>query len=471
MLTTRTIRRPLVWLPSALLLMWPLLLTDSSAEQAPAARSERPPNIIMYLADDIGREAVNSYGGTSYKTPNIDRLAADGMRFTRAYSTALCTPTRVQLLTGQYNFRNYDHFGYFDTSLRTIANYLQAAGYTTAMAGKWQFGGSFQTPHLIGFNEYLIWQLESPDFWNRYKNPILTRNGEPAKQHPGAYGPDMVKEFVFDFMQRNRERPFFVYYAEHLPHDPFQPPPGHPDYESHDETKVNDEKYFGAMVSHLDKNVGELMTTLDKLGLRENTLVLFMGDNGTDVRVTSMMNGRPVQGDKWGSTDASNHVPFIAHWKGTIAPAQVRDDLVDVSDLFPTMLDAGRSTILNVQSDGVSLYPTLTRGSPSPRRWIFTDFYRGRTSGPNTVREGRPHRYAHDGRFKLYADGRFFDYLADPTEKNPLSESGLSLEARSALQALREAMTSMEAELKASEARRKEGPPPQRGSGTGGRPE
>ena len=215
--------------------------------------------------------------------------------------------------------------------------------------------------------------------------------------------------------------------AEHLTHDPFQPPPGHPDYESHDETKVNDEKYFGAMVSHLDKNVGELMTTLDKLGLRENTLVLFMGDNGTDVRVTSMMNGRPVQGDKWGSTDASNHVPFIAHWKGTIAPAQVRDDLVDVSDLFPTTLDAGRSTILNVQSDGVSLYPTLTRGSPSPRRWIFTDFYRGRTSGPNTVREGRPHRYAHDGRFKLYADGRFFDYLADPTENNPLSESGLSL--------------------------------------------
>jgi len=471
MVTTRTIRRPLVWLPSALLLMWPFLLTDSSAEQAQAARSDRPPNIIMYLADDIGREAFNSYGGTSYKTPNIDRLAADGMRFTRAYSTALCTPTRVQLLTGQYNFRNYDHFGYFDTSLRTIANYLQAAGYTTAMAGKWQFGGSSQTPHLIGFNEYLIWQLESPDFWNRYKNPILTRNGEPAKQHPGAYGPDMVKEFVFDFMQRNRERPFFVYYAEHLPHDPFHPPPGHPDYESHDETKVNDAKYFGAMVSHLDKNVGELMTTLDKLGLRENTLVLFMGDNGTDVRVTSMMNGRPVQGDKWGSTDASNHVPFIAHWKGTIAPAQVRDDLVDVSDLFPTILEAGRSTILNVQSDGVSLYPTLSRGSPSPRRWIFTDFYRGRTSGPNTVREGRPHRYVHDGRFKLYADGRLFDYLADPTEKNPLSESGLSLEARSALQALREAMTSMEAEVKASDARRKEGPPPQRGSGTGGRPE
>ena len=469
MFTTRTNRRPLFWLMSGLLVVCSLPLTNSSAEQAQATQPQRPPNIIMYLADDIGREAFNSYGGTSYKTPNIDRLAADGMRFTRAYSTALCTPTRVQLLTGQYNFRNYDYFGYFDTNLRTIGNYLQAAGYTTAMAGKWQFGGSFQTPHLIGFNEYLIWQLESPDFWNRYKNPTLTRNGEPAKQHPGAYGPDMLKEFVFDFMQRNRERPFFVYYAEHLTHDPFQPPPGHPDYETHDETNVNDQKYFGAMVSYLDKNVGELMARLDTLGLRENTLVLFMGDNGTDVRVTSMMDGRPVQGDKWGSTDASNHVPFIANWKGTIAPGQVRDDFVDVSDLFATMLEAGRSTILNVQSDGVSLYPTLTRGVPSPRKWIFTDFYRNRTPGPNTVRDGRPHRYVHDGQFKLYADGRFFDYLADPAEKSPLSESGLSPLARSAYQTLREAMTSMEAEIKGTEARRKAGPPPQRGSGREGR--
>ena len=122
--------------------------------------------------------------------------------------------------------------------------------------------------------------------------------------------------------------------------------------------------------------------------------------------------------------------PSLPSWKGTIAPGQVRDDLVDVSDLFATMLEAGRSTILNVQTDGVSLYPTLTSGVPSPRKWIFTDFYRNRTPGPNTVREGRPHRYVHDGQFKLYADGRFFDYLADPTEKSPLAETGLSPEAR-----------------------------------------
>src|SRR5262245_49986163 len=119
-----------------------LLTVGPSARQTPAALSAKRPNIIMYLADDIGREAFRSYGGTSYKTPNIDRLAAEGMRFTRAYVTPLCTPTRAQLLTGQYNFRNYDYFGYLSTSDRTMANYLQAAGYATAMAGKWQFSGS-----------------------------------------------------------------------------------------------------------------------------------------------------------------------------------------------------------------------------------------------------------------------------------------------------------------------------------------
>src|SRR6186997_1504936 len=110
MFVTRTVRRPLLLLISGLLVVSAFLPATSAAGQASATPPQRPPNIILYLADDIGREAFNSYGGTSYKTPNIDRLATEGMRFTRAYSTALCTPSRVQLLTGQYNFRNYDSF-------------------------------------------------------------------------------------------------------------------------------------------------------------------------------------------------------------------------------------------------------------------------------------------------------------------------------------------------------------------------
>jgi arylsulfatase A-like enzyme len=401
------------------------------------------------------------------------------MRFTNAFTTALCTPTRAQLLTGQYNFRNYDYFSYLATSERTFANHLQAAGYTTAMAGKWQLGGSFQTPHHFGFDEYLLWQLERPDYWTRYKNPVLTRNGEPTRRHDGKYGPDLFQEFVLDFIQRNRERPFAIFYADPLVHDPFQPPPGHPDYAGHDASSVNDVKYFPAMMSYLDKHVGELMTKLDTLGLRESTLVFFLGDNGTSTRITSTMNGQPFQGDKATSTDAGNHVAFIANWKGTVQAGQVRNDLVDVGDLFPTILDAGGNTVANIKHDGMSLYPTLTKGQPSPRKWIFQDYYWERTAGPNTVRCGRPARYVHDGRFKLYSDGRFVDYVADPHEKTALSEATLTSEARAALQTLRDVLTRMDAEVKFADSRRPDTPlqvqpaytfcGTSRGGGAGGR--
>jgi arylsulfatase A len=439
----------------------PVFLVASMLGSATAqaqSQTARRPNIIVYFADDIGREAFGSYGGSSYKTPNIDRLAADGMRFTRAYSTALCTPTRTAFLTGQYNFRNYDDFGYLDTAQRTIANYLQAAGYATAVTGKWQLGGSFQTPHHFGFHEYLVWQLEAPDYWTRYKNPALTRNGEPTRRHPGKYGPDMMSDFVLDFIDRHRSQPFFIYYAEVLTHDPFQPTPDHPDYAAYDETSVDDIRYFPTMVSYMDKIVGRLTAKLDALGIRENTLLVFVGDNGTAPRITSIMNGQSVQGDKGGRLDAANHVSLIANWKGTIKPGQVREDLADVLDLFSTAFQASGSTIANVRQDGVSLYPTFTNGAPSPRKWIFTDFYRGRTPGPNTVRNGNPSRYVQDGRFKLYRGGEFFDFVADPLEKTPLSEATMSAEARSAHRNLRDVLTRMEAEVRLWDSRRLDEP-------------
>jgi arylsulfatase A len=434
-----------------------LLTAAPSAAQAPAAAAQRP-NIIVFMADDIGREAFGSYGGTSYKTPNVDRLAAEGMRFTRAYVQPLCTPTRAQFLTGQYNFRNYDDFGYLDTAQRTIANYMKTVGYTTAVTGKWQLGGSFQTPHHFGFDEYLLWQLEAPDYWTRYKNPALTRTDQPTCKHQGGYGPALLADFALDFVERNRDRPFFLWYADHLPHDPFQPSPDHPDFASHDETVVDDAKYFGSMVEYQDKTIGRLMAKLDQLGIREKTLVLFIGDNGTAPRVTSTMGGRPVQGAKGSSLDAGMHVAFLANWKGTIAPGQVRDDLVESLDLFSTVFEAGGVKINNVRQDGVSLYPTLTRGTPSPRKWIFTDYYRGRTPGPNTQRTGGAFRLAHDGRYKLYVDGRFFDYIADPREERPLAVHELSGEAHSAHQTLQELMKKMDAEVKASDARRSDEP-------------
>lgn len=439
--------------------IWAALGIASAAHAQNTAETESP-NIIVYLADDIGVEAFGSYGGTSYETPNLDRLAAGGIRFTRAYSMPLCTPTRVAFLTGKYNFRNYDNFGYLHTAERTIANYLQAAGYATAFSGKWQLGGSFQTPHLFGFDEYLVWQLEEGDWWNRYKNPILTRNGESTRSREGAYGPDLFAEFAMDFMERHRDRPFFLVFMDTLPHDPWQPTPDSPEYDTFDETSVNDVRYFADNVRYQDKIVGRLMNALDTLGIRERTLVFFTSDNGAHSQVTSMTNRGPVQGDKGGSLDAAMHVPLIASWPGTVAPGQVRDDLVDVSDLFATIFEAGGVQIDNVRYDGVSLYPTLTQAAPSPREWIFVDYYRRRTPGPDTVRGGfgTPFRLVHDGRYKLYPDGRFFDFTADPREEHPLPENERSPDARRAHEALTEVMTRMEAEVRLWDSRRDESP-------------
>ena len=447
----------------------------ASAAHAQDTAETETPNIIVYLADDIGVEAFGSYGGTSYETPNLDRLAAGGIRFSRAYSMPLCTPTRVALLTGKYNFRNYDNFGYLHTAERTIANYLQAAGYATAFSGKWQLGGGFQTPHLFGFDEYLVWQLEEGDWWNRYKNPILTRDGESTRSREGAYGPDLFAEFAMDFMARHRDRPFFLVFMDTLPHDPWQPTPDSPEYDTFDETSVNDVRYFADNVRYQDKIVGRLVNELDSLGIREKTLVFFTSDNGAHSQVTSMTNRGPVQGDKGGSLDAAMHVPLIASWPETAAPGQVRDDLVDVSDLFATIFEAGGVQIDNVRYDGVSLYPTLTQAVPSPREWIFVDYYRNRTPGPDTVRGGfgTPFRLVHDGRYKLYPDGRFFDFIADPREEHPLPENERSPDARLAHEALTEVITRMEAEVRLWDSRRDESPqqlatPPPRNTQDGG---
>ncbi|MDE0003376.1 MAG: sulfatase-like hydrolase/transferase [Rhodospirillaceae bacterium] len=441
-------------------LMAVLLTGVASVAQAQNTTGFERPNIIVYLADDVGVEAFGSYGGTSYETPNIDQLAAEGMRFTRAYSMPLCTPTRVAFLTGKYNFRNYDDFAYLHTAERTIANYLQAAGYATAIVGKWQLGGSFQTPHLFGFDEYLVWQLEAPDWWTRYKNPVLTHSGESTRRREGGYGPDLFAEFAMDFMERHRDQPFFIVFSDTLAHDPWQPTPDSPEYETLDEATVNDVKYFGDNIRYQDKLVGRLVGKLDSLGIGERTLVFFTSDNGTHSQVTSMTNRGPVLGDKGGSLDAAMHVPLIASWPGTIAPGQVRDDLVDTTDLFATIFEAGGVQINNVRYDGVSLYPTLTRATPSPREWIFVDYYRSRTPGPDTVRGGfgTPFRLVHDGRYKLHADGRFFDVVTDPREEHPLWENELSPDARNAHEVLQAVMMRMEAEVRLWDSRRDETP-------------
>ena len=392
------------------------------------------------MADDLGYEALGVNGSTSYSTPSLDSLAAAGVRFTHAYSTPLCTPTRVQLMTGKYNFRNYIGFGLLDPSERTFAHYLQDAGYRTAVMGKWQlygnarqrrlFGRTGSLPRQAGFDEYVLWQVRERA-GPRFKDPYLDVAGDSSRAYPGAYGPDMFVAAVEDFIERHRDRPFFVYYPMVLTHDPFQPTPDDPDYVDFDPaSNVNDPAYFASNVAYMDKIVGRIVGKLEELKLAENTLLIFTGDNGTDRDVTSMVDTLWIRGNKGFPTTAGTHVPLITAWPGKVAAGQVNNNLIDFTDFLPTLMDAaGISLPEDLVADGLSFYPQLLGQADTVRSWVFCHY---------APRWGNfeHRRYAHDRDWKLYEDGSFFHIAEDQEELSPLEEDSLSAEADEARQRL-----------------------------------
>ncbi len=200
------------------------------------------PNIILIMADDVGWECFGSYGAEDYQTPNIDFLAENGIQFNNCYSTPICTPSRVKIMTGKYNFRNYTYFGYLSPEEKTFGHLMQEAGYKTAIAGKWQLNGLYHNaegshdnarPYNAGFDEYCLWQLCIPvvkkgnNMTERFWSPPLERNGKimTIEDNHELYGPDIMSDFVCDFIKRNQDQPFFVYYPTVLVHDPFVPTP------------------------------------------------------------------------------------------------------------------------------------------------------------------------------------------------------------------------------------------------------
>ena len=178
------------------------------------------PNIVMIMADDLGYECLGANGGTSYKTPVLDQMATEGMRFEHCYSQPICTPSRVKLMTGISNIRNYVKFGYLDLKLTTFAQVLQKAGYATCVVGKWQLEGGYEAPNQFGFDEYALWQLNRRP--SRYPNGGLEINGKQVDYTKGEYLPDVVSDYACDFMEKHREKPFLLYYPMILTHCPFE---------------------------------------------------------------------------------------------------------------------------------------------------------------------------------------------------------------------------------------------------------
>ncbi|WP_245576514.1 sulfatase-like hydrolase/transferase [Flexithrix dorotheae] len=403
---------------------------------------ESPPNIILIMADDLGYECIGSYGSTSYHTPNIDKIASNGMRFENCHSQPICTPSRVQIMTGQYNVRNYTKFGELDRTQVSFGNLFKNTGYKTAIAGKWQLGKGQDSPQHFGFDKSCVWQqsldrMDSLGQDTRFSNPVIEFNGKVRRFQNGEYGPEIVSDFLCDFIEDNQEGPFFAYYPMILTHCPFVPTPDSKEWDPQSFGSLDykgDTVFFKDMVAYMDKIVGKIVTKVEELGLSDNTLILFTGDNGTDEPVVSLINGVRYPGGKGRTTDNGTHVPLIASWPGTINKNQISSDIVDFSDFLPTISEAAGINIPSeLPIDGISFFPQLKGEEGIKREWIYCWY--SKSGKLKKLKE-----FARNKEYKLYTTGKFYNVMDDMFEEEPLSVDSLSENQKAIHKMLSEAL-------------------------------
>jgi len=400
-----------------------LILVSLAVNFSKAQTSDRP-NVIVIMADDIGFECYSAYGSKFYSTPNIDRLAKTGAHFTQAYSQPICTPSRVKIMTGRYNFRNYTTFGELDLTQPTFAKMVKANGYSTAIAGKWQLSMTdLKGPYKAGFDEYFLWHFagnqgphaDDPQFKNkgsRFKSPKLYRDTKLVPNTKDKYGPDLVTDYIIDFIERKKNDPFVLYYPMMLVHSPFDPTPDSPDWIKPDKARDPRDR-FREMVAYMDKTIGRIVDKLDSAGIRENTLILITGDNGTNRAIASPFPERgEIQGGKGSMTDAGTHVAFVANWKNHIKPNTIIDSPISFSDVMPTIGEATGSPIPKT-SDGRSFLPQLKGNAKNARDWIFMSYSK------NGLKKAPYRCFVRDQRWKLYSDGTLYDVPNDWLEESP----------------------------------------------------
>lgn len=413
------------------LLFWLVACSGAFASQHQPMR----PNVLLILADDLGKEWIPLYGGEDVGMPNLERLARDGTVFDNVYVMPQCTPTRVSLLTGQYPFRHgwINHWdtprwghAYFDWRHHvTIARLMRQAGYATAAAGKWQVNDFRLTPDAMnehGFDEYLMWtgyETGVPASAERYWAPYL-HSVDGSRTYPGAFSEDLFTDFLAGFIDANKERPWFAYYPMVLPHVPLTTTPAEPDAET-------DMDQFGAMLRYTDHLLGRLLSHLEEFGEDKETVVVWMTDNGSDRRFTGMRHGVAVKGGKARTDESGVNVPFIV--SGPNTPAGVRNEaLVDVTDLFPTLAElAGIDVPQDIVIDGYSFAGLLDGSSTvSERAWMMAMGGHNNAAVCERGVQNQFHyrdRVIRDARYKLYVAGspargpqKLFDLIVDPHE-------------------------------------------------------
>jgi arylsulfatase A len=338
-------------------------------ERAPTDK----PNIVFILADDLGIDHLSCYGGDKFKTPLLDKLAAEGTRFTRAYAAPLCGPSRALIMTGRYAFRtgatNQDRVAKIKPEDEIMMpKLLKTAGYATASIGKWsQFG---LTPADFGFDTYLTYK-GSGIYWNtQKKGKEYLLNGETVALKDKEYMPDVMHKLFVDFITEHRDSPFYVYYSLSSVHTDILPTP---------DSAPDSKDLYGDNMAYLDKTVGRVVDDLERLGLSKNTVVVFVGDNGTTKKGagTLTVGGREIDGNKGSMMEGGSLVPMIANWPGTTPAGKVSADLIDFSDFYPTFASlAGAKLPEGVTIDGHSFAPQLLGQPGEPRDWAFVQLAR-----------------------------------------------------------------------------------------------
>ncbi len=413
---------------------------------------KKGPNIVMIMSDDLGYEVIGANGGTSYATPRLDGMAENGMRFEEGHVLPLCTPTRVALMTGKHNFRNYIGFGLIPPDEVTFGHLFSDAGYNTCISGKWQlysYNPPDEKPEMrskgqriedAGFDEFCVWHAHHTEHkGSRYKNPIIYENGKYRDDTEGKYGEDVFSDYIIDFIERKKDddNPFFVYYPMAATHKPHEPSPDSPEWDDFDPPSNrtlgattwaaleegswgDDPRFYRDMVEYHDKTIGRLLDYLDAAGLSEDTLVIYTGDNGSPHDVCSMVHEHnEICGGKGKTNDRGTHVPLICQMPGTVPAGRVNSDLIDVTDFLPTMLDAaGVETPEGYVIDGTSFYPQLKGEQGDPKDWLFFHFE------PMSARnDAGCIRFVRDRNWKLYESGQLYDLTTDLDEELPIFES------------------------------------------------
>ena len=346
------------------------------------AEELRKPNFLLLFADDLGFEGLGSYGGTDFKTPNLDALAKKSLRFERCYTSPVCTPSRMSLYTGTYVTKHgYDyvipvHMGTkesvdFKNKWVSYAQIFREAGYATSVTGKWQLATLEYHPEHIreaGFDSWCVWQIwKDGKKTTRYWNPTFNQDGKVLDDIAERYGPDVIAEYVERKMEEavKADKPFFIHHNELLPHTPLLQTP--------DDKAASRKASLPNMVNYMDKIVGRLVKKVDELGIAENTYIIFMGDNGTEAGAygdRTLADGTVIRGGKFDLTEAGTHIPLLVSRPGKVAPG-ITPDLVDMADWLPTFCElAGVALPENDQFDGTSFASRIVSGEEFFRGWV-----------------------------------------------------------------------------------------------------